>query len=266
MASSYISSFLRQQGLENEKGLSRQKVFVERAASELIGQVAQMNQIRGTKRRGMRAVSESRGADASADIEVRKYAHEETVEIAEQNQVLDWVNTASAVTGTLMAYYADELEKAAIAEKEAASIAESQAAEEAPMLADHRDPLKKYTPSMLRDPGDPIVDELIRGEFEPSQVDASTGDSQINASSAIYKDGMSATEFKASEAAEENAFLDELVREASPERARELVKAQNIKRDRGGVHFPSHNTKAMTMAEEEMTEEEYMRLMFGGAE
>ena len=88
MASSYISSFLRQQGLENEKGLSRQKVFVEQAASELLGQVAQMNQMRGTKRRGMRAAAESAGEDARANVEIGRTRLEAEKDIAEEQQVL----------------------------------------------------------------------------------------------------------------------------------------------------------------------------------
>tara|TARA_R110000744_G_scaffold98714_2_gene190916 strand:+ start:11912 stop:12796 length:885 start_codon:yes stop_codon:yes gene_type:complete len=243
MASSYVSSFLRQQGLEKEKNKNLEKVFAKQAADELLGQVAHMNTARGTKRRGMSAVSESRGADASADIEVRKYAHEETVEIAEQQQVLGWITAASGAAGTLMAFYAKKLDEDAKKEKEAASIAEAESSEEAAMLTDHRQEGEEYSPSMLRDPGDPVVDELIRDEFEPmydpdgqlfqGQVDASTGGSQINPSSTVYKGGMNATEFKAArdsrraEKAAESLILDEK-QAAAADSSREFTKEQSL--------------------------------------
>tara|TARA_R110001583_G_scaffold7573_1_gene37423 strand:- start:7854 stop:8693 length:840 start_codon:yes stop_codon:yes gene_type:complete len=232
MASSYVSSFLRQQGLEKEKNKNLEKVFTQREADRLLSGIAQMNQSRGVQRRGRAAASESSGADASANTEVRKYAHEEAVEVAEQQQILNWVNAGAASTGALMAYYAEKLEKDAIKEAEEAAIAEAESSEEAAMLTDYRKPGEEYSPSMLRDPfavGDfsPDAEMLERGYpmYDPDgkvyqgQVDASTGDSQIDASSAIYKDGMNATEYKAAQ--------------KSP---RELVQNQNEERGRSGIY------------------------------
>ncbi len=250
---SFVAEALRSQATAEEKQKSLSKVFAADTASRLSQIVAQQMQ-RGGARRGREAASRGAGASAMDQIEYGKSRLELEKDISQQAQISNWITTASNAVGSIIAFSATQADDAAKKEAEAAAVEEAKNTEQAAMLTDMRKPGEEYSPSILRDPNDPIVDELIKAEFEPE--DSPVSEFKVRDADNYRDTGMSATKYKALlkayrdeknteslldelvEDEDENSFLDELIKEKELEktRPRREVEAQNRKRGRASLY------------------------------
>lgn len=267
MSLSFITDAMRQQASAEEKNKAMKKLFAEEIAANLVGQMAQSNVQRGTRRRGMTAASMGRQAEGMQQIELGKTRLELQKDIAEQQQLGDWIATASNALASFAAYEAKMYDDYIRRIEEATAVKESQAAEEAAMLTDYRKPGEEYSPSMLRVPDDPLVEELIKDEFDPQTTDGYfPRGGQVP--EGYRGTGMTATEFKAARDAYRaekatESLLDELVEDEAQDSAPLNMKKLIDKHQRGQVReslSPGYRPQS------EMTDDELAMYLFGGGE
>jgi len=267
MALSFVAEALRSQASFKEQNKGMQEQFAEGLINRFLAPVAAGNVGRGTRRRGAEAASLSRGADAMQQIDTGKTRIESQREIATLSENLGFVNAASASLSALVSYYATTMDEEAKKEAEAAAVKESQAAEEAAMLTDFRKPGEEYSPSMLRIPDDPLVDELIRDEFDPQTTDGYfPRGGQVP--EGYRGTGMTATEFKAARDAYRaekatESLLDELVADEAQESS---VKSMDKKMKDYTKNQIRSSLRPGGQKEEKMTDDELAGYLFGGAE
>tara|TARA_Y100001938_G_C8081984_1_gene429718 strand:+ start:600 stop:1403 length:804 start_codon:yes stop_codon:yes gene_type:complete len=267
MALSFVAEALRSQASIKEQNKGLQEQFAQELVGRFLAPVAAGNVGRGTRRRGAEAASLSRGADAMQQIDLGKTRLESQQEISTLSENLGFVNAAAASLSALVSYYATTMDDEAKKEAEAAAVKESQAAEEAAMLTDFRKPGEEYSPSMLRIPDDPLVDELIRDEFDPQTTDGYfPRGGQIP--QGYRGTGMTATEFKAARDAYRaekatESLLDELVADEAQESS---VKSMDKKMKDYTKNQIRSSLRPGGQKKEEMTNDELADYLFGGAE
>ena len=267
MALSFVAEALRSQASFKEQNKGMQEQFAQDLVNRFIAPVAAGNVGRGTRRRGTEAASLSRGADAMQQIGLGKTRLESQQEISTLSENLGFVNAAAASLSALVSYYATTMDDEAKKEAEAAAVKESQAAEEAAMLTDFRKPGEEYSPSMLRVPDDPLVDELIRDEFDPQTTDGYFP--RGGQTPQGYRGtGMTATEFKAARDAYRaekatESLLDELVADEAQGSA---VKDMGKKMKDYTKSQLRSSLRPGEQKEKEMTDDELASYLFGGSD
>tara|TARA_R100000458_G_C8228101_1_gene210585 strand:+ start:73 stop:855 length:783 start_codon:yes stop_codon:yes gene_type:complete len=260
MSLSFVAEALRSQASAEEKQKALSKMFAEDTASRLAQMVAQSQMQRGGARRRREAASRSAGASAMDNIEFGKTRLELQKEIGKQAEVSRAIATGAKIIGDITAFAATQADDAAKKEAEASALKEAQASEEAAMLTDYRKPGEEYSPSMLRVPDDPLVEELIRDEFDPQTTDGYfPRGGQIP--QGYRGTGMTATEFKAMRDAErakqatESLILDKKQDDAIAS-SREFTEKQKL------LDSPRMGRYRTPRADEI----DYYDALFGGAE
>jgi len=264
MSLSFVAEALRSQASAEEKQKALSKMFAEDTASRLAQMVAQSQMQRGGARRGREAASRSAGASAMDNIEFGKTRLELQKDIAKQSELSLAIATGAKIIGDVTAFAATQADDAAKKEAEANALKEAQASEEAAMLTDYRKPGEEYSPSMLRVPDDPLVEELIRDEFDPQTTDGYfPRGGQIP--QGYRGTGMTATEFKAARDAYRaekatESLLDELVEDEAQESAPSKMKDLMEKHQRGQVR---ESLSPGYRPQPEMTDDELAMYLFG---
>lgn len=264
MSLSFVAEALRSQASAEEKQKALSKMFAEDTASRLAQMVAQSQMQRGGARRGREAASRSAGASAMDNIESKKTRLELQKDIAKQAELSLAIVTGAKIIGDVTAFAAAQADDAAKKEAEANALKEAQASEEAAMLTDYRKPGEEYSPSMLRVPDDPLVEELIRDEFDPQTTDGYfPRGGQIP--QGYRGTGMTATEFKAARDAYRaekatESLLDELVEDEAQKSAPSKMKDLMEKHQRGQVR---ESLSPGYRPQPEMTDDELAMYLFG---
>lgn len=267
---SFVAEALRSQATAEEKQKSLSKMFAADTASRLSQIVAQQMQ-RGGARRGKEAASRGAGASAMDQIEFGKSRLELEKDISQQAQISNWISTASSAVGSIIAFSATQADDAAKKEAEAAAVEEAKNTEKAAMLTDMRKPGEEYSPSMLRVPDDPLVEELIRDEFDPQTTDGYfPRGGQVP--QGYRGTGLGPTEYKAerdayrAEKATES-LLDELVEDEAQESALLKMKELTNKYQRGQVReslSPGYKPPPDIASTFVMTDDELAKYLFEG--
>jgi len=264
MSLSFVAEALRSQASAEEKQKALSKMFAEDTASRLAQMVAQSQMQRGGARRGREAASRSAGASAMDNIEFGKTRLELQKDIAKQSELSLAIATGAKIIGDVTAFAATQADDAAKKEAEANALKEAQASEEAAMLTDYRKPGEEYSPSMLRVPDDPLVEELIRDEFDP-QTTYGYFPRGGQIPQGYRGTGMTATEFKAARDAYRaekatESLLDELVEDEAQESAPSKMKDLMEKHQRGQVR---ESLSPGYRPQPEMTDDELAMYLFG---